>query len=50
MATTQVALALIGTTLLGFTLLCWGTVYYVPRILNGEDHADDPHADAGRPS
>jgi len=50
MATTQLALALIGTTLVGIALLCWGTIYYVPRILNGGDHADDAHADAGRPS
>lgn len=55
MATTQVGLALVGTTLVGLTLLCWGTIYYVPRILNGENHAedshtDDPTADAGRPS
>lgn len=45
MATTQVALALVATTLLVITLLGWATIYYVPLVLSGDDHGD-----AGRPS
>jgi hypothetical protein len=50
MATTQVALLLIATTLVALTVFVWGTIYYVPRILDAGDHADGAHADTGRPS
>lgn len=49
MATTQVALTLIATTLVSITLFVWATIHYVPLILYGDDH-DDSHVDAGRPS
>lgn len=40
MATTQVALALIGITLLSLALLTWATVHYVPAILSADGHGD----------
>ena len=54
MASTQLALVLIGTTLAAITLFVWATLYYVPQILYGDDHEHDDgrdtHVDAGRPS
>lgn len=43
MATTQVVLALIATTLIAIALLGWASVYYVPAILSPEGHGDDDH-------
>lgn len=49
MATTQVALALVATTLIVIALLTWATIYYVPLVLS-DDHADGTHGSGGRPS
>lgn len=50
MATTQVGLVLIATTLVALTLFVWATLYYTPRILNGDDHTEETHADPSRAS
>lgn len=48
MATTEVALALIGTTLVTIAVFCWALIYYIPLLLDGEEH--ESHADPGHPS
>ena len=50
MATTQVALVLIATTLVSLIVFSWAVIYYVPQILDGDDHGGETRPDAGRPS
>jgi len=50
MATTLATLAIIATTVLSLFLFVWATLYYVPRILNGDDHAEESHVEAGQTS
>ena len=50
MATTQVALALVVTTLIVIALLTWATIYYVPLVLSEDERADESHGSGGRPS
>lgn len=50
MATTLATLVIIATTLVALFLFVWATLYYVPLILNGDDHAEETHVEAGRAS
>lgn len=51
MATTQVALMLIATTLIFLAVFVWSLLYYVPLLLREDDHDNEDDVPTGtRPS
>ena len=47
---TNVALALIATTLVVIALFTWSTIHYVPLVLYGDDAAEESPDAGGRPN
>jgi len=56
MVATNAALALIATTIVVLVLLTLATIYYVPKMLPGNDHGEEhdhegnEHSAGGRPA